>query len=103
MSNHLARSLLALLPSAALAALPACGDAGSNEATTGESTSAGESGGGGPGGTSGTGGAGGEEPPPPPPPLRQTIAGDVTWNVTFDDAAKTAGAILSSRTTGPAL
>lgn len=44
--------------------------------------------------TSGSGGQGGM----PAPPSRQTIAGDITWKVTFDAAAKTAGATDCSYT-----
>ncbi len=43
----------------------------------------------------GTGGAGGVEMPPP---MRKTLSGDITWKVTFDDAAKMAGATDCSYT-----
>lgn len=36
--------------------------------------------------------------PPPPPPMRKKITGDITWNVTFDDTAKAAGATDCSYT-----
>lgn len=79
-------SLIALTSAALLSTLGACG--GSGDTSSGDPSSTGTS--------SGTGGSGGEEPPPKP--KRRTITGDVTWNVTFDDTAKMAGAFDCSYT-----
>jgi len=73
--------------------LAACGGSDSPTGAGGSSSSAG--GGGTGGSTSSTGGAGGVDEGPT---SRATIAGDVTWTVTFDDDAKTAGAVDCSYT-----
>jgi hypothetical protein len=81
--------------------LGACGSGGVDPASTTGTTSASTSSAGGAGGSGstaqGTGGAGGMEPPPPPM-MRKTLSGDVTWKVTFDAAAKMAGATDCSYT-----
>lgn len=89
--------ILPLFMICAGAALIACGNSdnkssssssGSDEGSTTTTTTT-TSGGGGSGGSDmGAGGAGGT----PAPTFIKTIAGDMTWNVTFDDAAKAAGA-----------
>ncbi|MEZ4300105.1 MAG: redoxin domain-containing protein [Polyangiaceae bacterium] len=92
------RASALVLPLLALAfSLPACGPAdedptGGTGGTGNTTTDPGGSGGsGGAGGdTGGMGGTGGT--PEPEPQYRKTISGDVTWTVTFDDAAKAAGA-----------
>lgn len=90
---------------AASAALGGCGD--SNESTTTTGGTAGASttdgtgaagGSGGSGGTADTGGAGGSGGSTAPQGARKTLSGDVTWQVTFDAAAKAAGATDCSYT-----
>jgi hypothetical protein len=75
---------------AAAAVFTACGGENTNAASSSTSSSGSPSGAGGTGGGSASGGAGGVDVPPPP--MRKKISGDLTWQVTFDDAAKTAGA-----------
>lgn len=89
-------SFLALgsLFGAASLTVVACGsdaeDPAATTATTATSSSSGTGGTGGGGSTTtGTGGDGGSVPETL---YRKTIAGDITWNVTFDDTAKAAGA-----------
>jgi hypothetical protein len=77
-----------LLASAAI--FTACGGENQNTATSTSASSGATSGAGGGTGGSATGGAGGMDVPPPP--MRKKISGDLTWQVTFDDAAKMAGA-----------
>jgi thiol-disulfide isomerase/thioredoxin len=81
--------LASVLSLVALSSLVACGEEsvdpqGSGGGATGQGGGAGTG-----GATSGSGGAGGGDAPAP---MRQTIEGDVTWTVTFDDTAKAAGA-----------
>lgn len=83
------RALVSIVPLllAASAVFAACGGNGGDAAgTTGGSTTTAAGGAGGSGGTGGEGGS------VPPPVYRKTISGDMTWQVTFDDAAKAAGA-----------
>ena len=80
------------------ALLGACGSSGSDPvATTGTTTSgAGGTGSAATSAAQGTGGAGGVDTPPPP--MQKTLSGDITWKVTFDTAAQTAGATDCSYT-----
>lgn len=90
----------------ATAALSGCGGDGGGGDTTGTSgttteTTTDETGGsGGAGGDTNTGGGGSAATTTttPPPVMRKTMSGDVTWQVTFDDAAKAAGATDCSYT-----
>ncbi len=94
-----ARALTGLLV-ASSALLGACGTSTPDLVST---TATATTGAGGSGSTStttaqgtGTGGAGGMDMPPPQ--MRKTLSGDITWKVTFDDAAKMAGATDCSYT-----
>jgi hypothetical protein len=83
-------ALVAALSGVAAASLAACGQEhvtplGTGGGTTASSTT-------GAGGATGGGGGQGGQGGTAPAPTRQTIQGDVTWTVTFDAAAKTAGA-----------
>lgn len=64
-------------------------DNATTDSTTSSSSSSSSSSGGGAGGADGTGGGGGGAAVPL---IEKTISGDLTWTVTFDDAAKMAGA-----------
>ncbi len=95
------RALTGLLI-AASALVAACGTSTPDPITTTAATSGG-AGGSGTTGTSdatstaqGTGGSGGVDMPPPA--MRKTLSGDITWKVTFDAAAQTAGATDCSYT-----
>ncbi|MEP7122606.1 MAG: redoxin domain-containing protein [Byssovorax sp.] len=95
---HSARALTGLLV-ATSALLGACGSVADPATTGGTTTTTAGSGGAGSTTTSaaqGTGGAGGMAMPPPL--MRKTLSGDITWKVTFDDAAKMAGATDCSYT-----
>ncbi len=91
-----------LLPSLSLIALApfvlavGCGEESLSPADAGGGGTAPGTGGSGgaPDSLGGAGGAGGVAPPP----SRATVEGDVTWTVTFDDAAKAAGAVDCSYT-----
>ncbi|MFO0591985.1 MAG: redoxin family protein [Polyangiaceae bacterium] len=91
-----------LLP--AIAALSGCGGSdtgssgsgGTTTTTTTETTT--ETLTGGAGGATDTGGTGGVTDTTPKPEALKTLKGDVTWNVTFDDAAKATGATDCSYT-----
>ena len=74
----------------------ASGGENQNTATSTSASSGGPSGTGGGSAAGGAGGAGGV--PAPPPPMRKKISGDLTWQVTFDDTAKAAGATDCSYT-----
>jgi peroxiredoxin len=94
------RALTGLLV-ATSALLGACGSSTPDPISTSATASSTTTGAGGSdtSGTStatGTGGAGGVDMPPPQ--MRKTLSGDITWKVTFDDAAKTAGATDCSYT-----
>lgn len=97
---HIRRSLCALVP-VALLALVGCGDDGSDApaapATSGTGgqgagQNTGLGGAGGDGNAAGGGGEGGVPEMPPVEVPTQTVTGDLTWTVTFDDVAKAAGA-----------
>ncbi len=79
-----------------LAALVACDDSGTEskggEGAGGGSAGNGNGGGPGSGGTGGTGGDGIGGAPMPGESERLTITGEMTWNVTFDATAQSAGA-----------
>src|SRR5262249_14070193 len=90
------RALSATLLPLFLTSFAALSGGGGGNETSGSAGSAGttatdtSSGGGGAGGAAGGGGAGGTTMPQPQ--TRKTISGDATWQVTFDDTAKAAGA-----------
>jgi peroxiredoxin len=94
-----ARALTGLLV-ATSALLGACGSSTPDPAsTTGAATSTTAGAGGADSTATSTGqgtGTGGMEMPPPA--MRKTLSGDITWKVTFDDAAKMAGATDCSYT-----
>ncbi|MEO7331482.1 MAG: hypothetical protein ABI193_23100 [Minicystis sp.] len=99
MQRHplLASSAFAILLGSA-AAFTACGGSGETpttsaaSSTTGSTTATTTGGTGGAGGSSSSSSDGGGGTDVPPPAMRKKIAGDLTWKVTFDDAAKMAGA-----------
>lgn len=88
---------------AACAALSGCGSdkgtdgsGGTTTGTTTDTNAAGGGAGGAGGAVTGGGGAGGATQPQPQ--YRKTMTGDATWQVTFDDVAKAAGATDCSYT-----
>lgn len=97
------RSAVLPLLFAACAALSGCGG-GNQESTSGSTTT--DQGGGGTGGSTANGGTGGGTDTggaggtttTPQPQNRKTLKGSATWQVTFDDTAKAAGATDCSYT-----
>lgn len=90
--RHLRTPLALASISATISLIAACSGGGdtpgsSSTASSSSSSSSGAGGGGGTGGATN-----------PPAPTRKKITGDVTWQVTFDDAAKAAGATDCSYT-----
>jgi thiol-disulfide isomerase/thioredoxin len=108
MKRHSLTSNVAIPILLAAAGLAGCGgddppgDTGTSGTTTKTNTeeTGGSGGAGGAGGdtTTGGGGSGGGTTTQPEPVKRKTMSGDVTWQVTFDDAAKAAGASNCSYT-----
>lgn len=72
------------------------GSGGTTTGTTTDTNAAGGGAGGAGGAVTGGGGAGGATQPQPQ--YRKTMTGDATWQVTFDDVAKAAGATDCSYT-----
>ncbi len=91
MGRRVKHNAPAFVSSLAIVALAACGGEPVNPVVHGTTASAGGAASTtatGTGGSPGTGGQGGTAPAPE----RKTISGDMTWTVTFDATAKTAGA-----------